>query len=141
MATPLFIGSEEIYFLAYEHVEFIHEKALLTGGRQGILRRENIDSAISRPKHVYDYDVSADLVRLAAYTWHALASCHGFIDGNKRTAFLCAITFLEANGVELHETVDPVETGKWIEALFRESRFEIDILDHWLRTRCVWIVE
>lgn len=141
MATPLFLGSEEIQFLALEHVEYIHQKALLTGGLQGVLRYENIESAISRPIHIYNYDDSADLVRLAAYTWHALATCHGFTDGNKRTAFLCAITFLETNGVELHETVDPVETGRWIEALFRESRFEIKILEHWLRTRCVWIVE
>ena len=141
MPTPLFLGGEEIQFLALEHVEFIHEKALLTGGRQGVLRYDNIESAISRPKLVHDYDDSADLVRLAAYTWHAIATCHGFTDGNKRTAFLCAITFLEANGVQLHETVDPKETGQWIDALFRESRFEIEILEHWLRTRSVWISE
>ncbi|MEA2849592.1 MAG: death on curing protein, partial [Rhodospirillaceae bacterium] len=42
-----------------------------------------------------------DLVEEAAALWESLAQSHPFVDGNKRTAFAAAYTFLVINDVEL----------------------------------------
>ena len=41
----------------------------------------------------------------AAYAFH-LAQNQPFVDGNKRTAMLAAIVFLDLNGVEIPEATD-----------------------------------
>ena len=42
-----------------------------------------------------------DLYEQAAALLHAIAANHPFVDGNKRTAWLAAATFLALNGVDL----------------------------------------
>lgn len=61
----------------------------------------------------------ADLFEMAAaYLFH-LAKNHPFVDGNKRTAAVAALVFLDLNGVEirasnhdLYETVMAVANGR-----------------------------
>lgn len=55
-------------------------------------------SPFAQPHHVFNY-AGGDLADMAAaYAYH-LAENQCFIDGNKRTAVLAALYFLELNGV------------------------------------------
>jgi death-on-curing protein len=60
-----------------------------------------IESALARPLQRWTYDESADLANLAASYGFGLAKNHGFVDGNKRVAFMALYVFLGLNGRDL----------------------------------------
>lgn len=70
------------------------------GGASGIRDEGLLDSALSRPqnKHAYGED---DVFALAAAYAFGIARNHPFMDGNKRTAWVAARTFLVLNGTRL----------------------------------------
>lgn len=72
-----------------------------TGGLQGIRDGGLVDSALDRPKNRWAHDDASDLADLGAAYCVGLANNHGYIDGNKRTAFLVTYAFLRANGLRL----------------------------------------
>ena len=81
----------------------IHELQLGEhGGGIGVRDAGRLEAALAQPRMVLDYEPDSDLARLAASYAHGIAKGHPFIDGNKRTAFVVAETFLNANGVILH---------------------------------------
>ncbi|MFC3170265.1 type II toxin-antitoxin system death-on-curing family toxin [Paracoccus fontiphilus] len=46
---------------------------------------------------------------------YGIAKAHGFVDGNKRTAFVTALTFLRLNGLGFRP--DPVQGGRMMDDL------------------------
>ncbi len=80
----------------------IHSMALAEhGGAPGLRDSDLLASALGRPKNKFAYDCAATLYELAAAYSFAIARNHPFVDGNKRTAFLCGSLFLELNQIEL----------------------------------------
>lgn len=81
-----------------ENVVFaIHDELLARfGGLDGVRDKGLIESALTGPQNltVYENPDAADLA--AAYAF-GLARNHGFLDGNKRTAWVVARTFLADN--------------------------------------------
>ena len=60
------------------------------------------DAAVARPRTtVFGLDAYPDLFAKAAALLHSLARNHALIDGNKRTAWAAAWTFLYVNGIAL----------------------------------------
>ena len=59
-----------------------------------------LESALMRPQMAAHYE-SADLATQAALLITGIALAHPFVDGNKRTAFLCGVVFLQLNGLWL----------------------------------------
>ena len=93
-AEPLWIGRD----LA----DAIHSEQLRThGGRVGIRDENLLESALARPRQRWAYEDGIDLPDLAAAYGFGIAKNHPFIDGNKRTAFVCLGVFLLMNGVRL----------------------------------------
>ena len=89
-------------WLSLEAILVIHEAQLeLFGGASGIRDVGMIESAIARAQNKAAYE-NASLDRLAAAYLFGFARNHGFVDGNKRVAFLAADTFLRINGYEIH---------------------------------------
>lgn len=79
-----------------------HDKLLARfGGAAGVRDQGLLASALARPLHRFAYENSS-LFELAATYAHGIVKNHPFIDGNKRTGFLAAALFLEANGVRFH---------------------------------------
>lgn len=79
----------------------IHNEQLAEhGGRPGLRDEALLDSALSRPRNQAAYG-QAGIARLAAAYAFGLARNHPFVDGNKRTAFVAAATFLLLNGWEI----------------------------------------
>ncbi|MCB1813266.1 MAG: type II toxin-antitoxin system death-on-curing family toxin [Candidatus Competibacteraceae bacterium] len=83
----------------------IHTMLLEAHGGEGGLRDQDLlASALARPRNKYAYEDDCSLFDLAAAYSFGLAKNHPFIDGNKRTAFLCGTLFLELNGLKFTAT-------------------------------------
>lgn len=87
-------------FVSRETVDALHRLSLQEhGGQDGLRNEHGLESALAQPQHIYAYG-HGDLADLAAaYAYH-IAENQSFIDGNKRTAVLTALYFLELNGVD-----------------------------------------
>jgi death on curing protein len=67
------------------------------GGAPGVRDPAAVDSALARPRNLLAYG-QPDLFDLAAAYTAGLCQNHGFVDGNKRVAFLTGYVFLYENG-------------------------------------------
>lgn len=76
----------------------IHDEQISEhGGIRGVRDRALVESALARPRNLFAYG-EPDAAALAAAYAYGLCSNHGFLDGNKRTAYVVAETFLDLNG-------------------------------------------
>lgn len=91
----------EVVFLRYDDLLRIHEVALTFDDHSspGVLSESGARSAVETVEHGYPQSVA----EIAATYARNVAINHGFNDANKRTAFLAAVTFLQANGIEIPE--------------------------------------
>ena len=90
-------------FLDVADVEAIHELVLAeAGGTAGVRDRGMLESAVMAVRNSYAEEIS----ELAAVLAFSLANNHPFLDGNKRTAFTAAATFLAINGYSIGFDVD-----------------------------------
>lgn len=92
------------------------------GGIRGVRDLGVIESALARPRNLVAYG-KPDAAALAAAYAFGLCKNHGFLDGNKRTAYVVAETFLDLNGhaveasdEEVVSTVLGVASGVMAEA-------------------------
>ncbi len=111
-------------------VDAIHDVQLAEhGGASGVRDEGLLDSALNRPVNAFAYG-EADICALAAAYAFGITRNHPFVDGNKRTAFLVAYTFLHINGLEL--MADEVGATKAMLALSAGEMDESEFA-HWLR--------
>lgn len=110
----------------------IHDRQLAEhGGADGIRDSGAIDSALARPENLAAYG-NPDVAELAAAYIYGLAKNHGFVDGNKRTAWVTARVFLADNGLSLDfDAADAVQLMEGV-AADRITESELAI---WLRSR------
>ena len=59
-----------------------------------------MESALARPQNAFAYG-EEDIVVLAVRLMAGLAQAHAFEQGNKRTAFVAMVQFLNSNGYDL----------------------------------------
>jgi death-on-curing protein len=79
----------------------IHDEQIAEhGGMPGVRDMALVESAIHRPQNIATYGDS-DVADLAASYEYGISSNHGFLDGNKRTAFVTAYVFLLDKGYDL----------------------------------------
>ena len=69
--------------------------------------RLKVDSALTGPRNLLAYRNSDAAALAAAYTF-GLSSNHSFFEGNKRTAWVVAETFLDLNGYTVDATDEAV---------------------------------
>jgi death on curing protein len=75
-----------------------HEQLREHGGGSGLRSRPLLESALARPQQLAAYG-DPDAFDLAAAYAFGLARNHPFVDGNKRTAWVLARTFLLLHNV------------------------------------------
>jgi death-on-curing protein len=82
----------------------LHERLLSEfGGASGIRDQTMLESALARPQQRFHYG-KGDVFDLAASYAFGIARNHPFVDGNERSAFATAITFLHLNQHEFTAT-------------------------------------
>ncbi len=88
---------KRVWLEAEDAIAFHAEQIAQFGGQPGIRDRGLLASALGRPRHRAAYEKPTRFDLAAAYAY-GIARNHPFLDGNKRTALVCAFTFLELNG-------------------------------------------
>lgn len=79
------------------------------GGTHGLRDQGLLESALGQAQTTYGY--TSDIHEAAAQYCISLAKNHPFLDGNKRIAADCMLTFLVLNGVE--PTLDAAQLFDW----------------------------
>lgn len=85
------------YRLTLADAVMAHDEALVFGGRDGISSLHLIESALARPYSGYHRPIT----RKAAAVLHSMVGNHGFVDGNKRTAWLLVEILVDRSGYVL----------------------------------------
>lgn len=101
-------------YLTLDEAIVIHAVAMsITGYTPAPLRDAGVlESALMRPQMAAHY-TGADIIEQAAILAVGVSEAQAFIDGNKRTAYLCLVTFLEINGLQY--TGEPKALARQIE--------------------------
>lgn len=126
-------------FLSTEDALQVHAQQLSRfGGAEGLRDKSLLEYALAQPQASFGgkYLYGTVYEMAAAYLFH-IVSNHPFIDGNKRGGLLCAITFLEINGIEVDDPngslydltygvaegkIEKAEIAKHLEALSKLSK-------------------
>lgn len=96
-------GRSDPLFLSLETVYLLHRKSLQRhGGLDGVRDEGAIESALAAAQNTWLYGDGDKFDIAAAYAFH-IAESQAFLDGNKRTAVACALTFLK--GSRYDETI------------------------------------
>ena len=91
-------------FLSVEDVLYLHSNQIdLYGGDHGVRDMNLLASAIAQPEatfggnhlHAFPFEMAA------AYMFHIVQN-HPFVDGNKRSGVMAAMTFLDLNGIVIN---------------------------------------
>lgn len=111
-------------------IEILHDESLANhGGLSGIRDSGLLESALERPKNRHHYG-DGDIHNLAGEYAFGVARNHPFLDGNKRTAFLAAATFLAVNGY----TLTASEADATLKTLaLAAGELDADAYARWLR--------
>ncbi len=79
----------------------IHDLQIVEhGGAEGLRDIALLESALARPHQLLAYG-TPDIAALAACYAGGILRNHPFVDGNERTAWLLAVTFLDLKGYDV----------------------------------------
>ncbi len=112
-------------------VEFNRQVVEKFGGNHQLRSSGALKLALASPWNLWVYSKVVDPAVLAAALFSDLASVNAFECGNKRTAFLCAVAFIEANGRSF--TMPDSEISAERLRGFGERRLGENALAEWLR--------
>lgn len=100
MRDPLFLTLDEVLGI---HADQIRRY----GGSPGLRDLGLLQSALGMPEATFEGEFLHGTLfeKAAAYLFH-IARNHPFVDGNKRTALMCALVFLGLNGRRLEADAD-----------------------------------
>jgi death-on-curing protein len=126
-----------VEYLTYEKLVAMHVLAMRDHWAEtyfGVSSPGLLKSALARPKNASHYE-QADGLRQAAYLFQGLLMNHGFLQGNKRTAWLSLRWFLMKNHIArvlaskqaIIDMCYAAENQKW----------SVDQIDQWLRANTV----
>lgn len=123
----------EPHWLSQESINAIHRLSISWfGGADGLRDEAALSKSLQRPLQHYCYaEPKPSLFELAAIYCSAIVKSHPFLDGNKRTGFMAAYSFLGINGYQL--TASEEEAAVQILALADRRLSDAD-LAAWLET-------
>ena len=117
-------------YLTTAELIIINEEII--GKRTQLRDVDLLESAVIRPQSsAFGEDAYPTLPAKAAALFHSLARNHAFVDGNKRTATIATIIFLEHNGYDLEwnneEALQFIVTSA-------TGQHDIEQIAHWIST-------
>jgi death-on-curing protein len=125
---PKFLGIEAVIAIHYDQIATF-------GGAHGLRDLGLLESALGQAQQTYAY--KRDIYEAAAQYCVSLAKDHPFLDGNKRTAAACMLTFMLLNQVEPTLTSDQLFEWTLRVAISELDRQKLAILlrEHSRRTK------
>ena len=124
--------SRDIVWISKQVALRVHAEQLeLHGGQDGFLNEHHLDAALGRARTVVGYVPDMSIEELAAVIAVGIAKGHPFVDGNKRTACVVSLMFLQLNGVEISASDD--ELAGIFESVAGGETSEVDLMQ--------WFVE
>jgi death-on-curing protein len=90
------------------------------------------ETVLARPKNLLQYE-SPNIVELAAEYGFGIAKNYGFVDGNKRTAYIVTRLFLRLHGADF--TATPVARVITFEKLGKGD-FTRETFIQWMKDNC-----
>lgn len=122
-----------VKYLTTEDVLLLHHLSIeRSGGSHGLRDVALLDAAVHRPQATFaGEDLYPTLFQKAGALCHSLIKNHAFVDGNKRTSLLSAMTMLELNGYRFkcaqeelvrfglkidNENIPPEDIAAWLRA-------------------------
>jgi len=123
-------------WVAIEIVVTIHDRQISRhGGAAGLRDLGLLESALNRQQNLMHYGTPSIFELSASYAF-GIAKAYAFVDGNKRTAFVTALTFLRVNGFLFRP--DPDEGVQMMEGLASDQVSENEFAK-WLESASVQI--
>ncbi|ADE55085.1 type II toxin-antitoxin system death-on-curing family toxin [Coraliomargarita akajimensis] len=122
-------------WLSIEIIQAIHSQSIAWfGGGDGLRDQHALETSLNRPHQHYNYaNPQPSLFEIAAVYCSGSVKSHSFIDGNKRTGFMAAYTFLGINGYQL---IASEEEAALIVLALADRRLSDEELAAWLRANC-----
>jgi death-on-curing protein len=122
-------------YLEPEQVLFLHMRLVVeTGGAQGVRDLGMLESAVARPKAMFNaQELYPTLFLKAAALLESLVNNHPFLDGNKRTGIAAAALFLLRNGYSLTASNSELEAFTLGVA---QAQFDLSAMAEWLQFHC-----
>ncbi len=119
--------------ITLEDVIDIHTEVIAnSGGLDGLSGDKSLESALFRIDHRIHYEDLNDPFKIAAWYGYAIARGHTFIDGNKRTAFICMFSYLEAKQINVSPKESEEELANFMEEL-AVGNISVNNLSKWLK--------
>lgn len=121
----------EIEEVIYMYTEIIQR----TGGQAGLNDERLLESILAKPLVTFEgEELYPDLFTKVAVLMYAIITGRPFIDGNKRTAIICAMFILRSNGYQVIAPQDSfVELAIGAEA----GKHQVDQIVRWFRKNAV----
>ncbi|HSX05634.1 MAG TPA: type II toxin-antitoxin system death-on-curing family toxin [Candidatus Saccharimonadales bacterium] len=119
-------------YLTLEQLLALHVLAIEQfGGSDGLRDLGRLESALaSQRQEVFGEELYQGTYEKAAALCRGIIGGHPFADGNKRTAMLAALTFLEINGLEF--VAEPGELEDFAVQVAVEH-LDVPVIAAWLR--------
>ena len=126
-------------YLTKEEIIMVNHQVLTRTGQKymGIQYPEGLSVIVEQPQMtVFNRELYPSIWLKAAYIVQKITKKHIFIDGNKRTAYLCLLLFLKKNSWELHLNADEGEAFVVQITLANDSEEEMIEIAHFLEKHC-----
>lgn len=96
-----------IKWLDADDVRYFHEQILEPGQLTGEYEIRSIESALERVKNQVEYgQIENDVLQIASAYAVVIARAHSFADGNKRTALMSLLVFLDDHDFDIVDIDD-----------------------------------
>lgn len=95
-------------YLTIDEIFAMHDRAIREyGGSPELMNLGHLEATLAAPRQaMFGEELYPDVLSKAAILFYLLIKNHPFLDGNKRTAFLALMRFLNINGYTLNATND-----------------------------------
>jgi death-on-curing protein len=122
-------------YLTIAEVRAIHDAEVArTDEDDEVLNYSYLEAAVARPKtELIGGDTYPSVEAKAAAYVESLACNHAFVEGNKRTAAVVMIVFLERNGLVFDAANDDLFEFVRDVSLGREGPHDFDSIERWIQ--------
>ncbi len=127
------------FVTAKDAIAFNKRAVAGTGESYCLLNDGALKNAIAKPINRFEYNSDTDVCSLATATIFGLAKAHAFEQGNKRTAFVSGLYFIERNGFGYHGSINGMNLGLKIIELCENNASEEELID-FLRYKFIYRV-